>query len=461
MGDAKDIPPQQVPDVPGAGKPDVEMARVRRDQLRDALRHGGYGELATKREARDWTESAIGFAIILGGPVGWATLLVGHGLRWPFAVAGALVAVVLIALAVGAEWFGATVVVFVVVALTFAAPTVMAMSGHLWELAVTLGFACVIMLVIFVLHRFDAASVVRTVRAIKSVLTDVPLLFPLVTLVIFALILSNEIWQIAGDEDPVRLTLLAVVVIAPVAWFLRRRLVRSIDTTFVETARKLAAETDLFALVVSHIGSVSVGKRAPRWTDQRADVQRSFKEENLEDFAQRRCELIRGRFKRRISIRLMLTVTAVGVVAFVIIYALAVMLISETVARCWSFVPDDATGAGASTGACGSPADGVIQHVSVAGQSLPLGPYLRVAVLLAILACAIFIAFVITTNDVSTQFHAAYIEEPAMTALLLAVPYVAAERILGTPDVPGEPANGHEGEPVGDDPLGDLEPQPA
>lgn len=55
--------------------------------------------------------------------------------------------------------------------------------------------------------------------------------------------------------------------------------------------------------------------------------------------------------------------------------------------------------------------------------TFPLGPYLMVPALLAVIATAVFLAFVLTEDRYSATFYDTLVYEPARRWILLGVPY--------------------------------------
>jgi hypothetical protein len=127
------------------------------------------------------------------------------------------------------------------------------------------------------------------------------------------------------------------------------------------------------------------------------------------------CDELDSTFSRRVTTRLLLTVVLVGLTAFLLIFGLTWLTVEEQVASSWA----------------GEGAQRIdIPHWEPFGLAVPLGPYVKVSALLAILAVAVFVAFVMTNKDLSDRFRSAYIERPAAAVMLLAVPYRAERAAL-------------------------------
>ncbi len=378
-----------------------------RDHLRDALRNGGYGKLTEPRKLSDWALAASGLTFMAAVMIGLAAVMIGFGLAWWLAVPITVLAFVL---------FFVTTAVFDVAFLLMAcvSPVVQTINVG-WDVLLTHILPLLLAaLATFLIDRFELVTVARTVRAIKDVITDLPYLFPAIALVMFAMILNTEIWQIGNRESLAGLGILCAVVIVPLTWLLRRELVRSIEKTFENVAVEVVKRDSVVDDVVEHVRRTA-GRDAADWIrgNVEDEIKSGFHACDVKKTATAVCKDVSGTLKRRITTRLILTVLAVGVAAFVLIYGLTAMMVVEDVANSWLDVdktdPDTTDG---------------LRHLDLAGLALPLGPYVKVAAMLAILAVAVFIASVITTDSLA-KFRNAYIEEPAETVLLLAVPYRA------------------------------------
>lgn len=388
--------------------------QIARNYLQAALRDGGYGKLTEPRPLRETAEEASGLAFTAAVFAGFIAALIGAGVPWWLslaAAAGAFALFVWVSDLEGPDRYGSVYVFMGLAAFSIA-----------WQFA-TVGREAVFTHIIplflaalasFLFHRFELISVTRTVRASKAVATDLPLLFPAIALVMFAMILNTEMWQIGNRESLLELGLLCAFVIVPLTWLLRRELVRSIDKTFAKVAAE-APGADVVTHVVEHV-QAAVDRRAADWVREHAedDIRQSFENGGAKRVATSVSEQLSGTFKRRITTRLILTVIAVGVAAFLVIYGLTVLMVAEDVANNWLAPRPGGSG------------EDELRHLDIAGATLPLGPYVKVAAMLAILAGAVFIASIITTDSLE-KFRNAYIEEPATTVLLLAVPYLALE----------------------------------
>ena len=399
-----------------------------RDHLSDALRNGGFGKLAEgKRRLPDRTELAV-IALFVATFVSYVAIGMKLGLSVLLAVVAGVVTflvVMLISLAIGRddeEKIG--LIGFSLIALTIlggGGAEIVEIGWSVLLLTHVVPFALA-SLIVFLVHRFEGVTVRRTLDATKRVALDVPILFPFIVLVMFALILNAEVWLVGADESPVRLAVLGAVVIVPLMTLLHRRLVRSIDAIMAETAEDIAARAPVTELLTAV--RATAGHRAANWIEEHAleEMRACLSAMDAGGLGREVSKRMAGSFERRILTRLALTVVAVGITAFVIIYGLSWLMVSADAARSWSQV-------------------NTFDDWVVAGVSLPLGPYPRVAAMLAIIASSIFVAFVLTTDSLLDGFRSAYVKSPAAAALLLTVAYRAAEARLAAQASPEEPTS--------------------
>ena len=390
---------------------DTNLERSTDENLRQLLGHalvrGGYGSLATEKPPKplaaieDWSYGAM----LIAWCWSWAAIVVQvGGPVW----AAPIAAVAAFALLIGlSELEGPDrrySVYFLYASLIGSA--VWQVFEVQWIALISHAPFALAALAAFVSRRYEPASIRQTAEALRGALKGLPLLFPLIALVIFGLILSDNIWQVAHDEDGWRLVVLGGFVTVPLVTLLAHKLIADLDATFASVAKTVIALDRVDQEVVAHVRDISGDSAAARIDeDARTRMRAKFKAAEPETLVDEVCPMVKGPFRRRITVRLILTVAAVGIVGFAVILLLTWILIREGVAEDWikpSTVDD---------------------HLDLGPFSLPLGPYPRVAAMLAILAGAIFLAFVLTTDEVAKEFRSAYINEPATTVLLLYIPY--------------------------------------
>jgi hypothetical protein len=385
--------------VTTTGTTEAELAR----QLGVALYLGGYKRLTQhKREPSEWLMNAGGLLFVGAGVAALAAPIAALGAPlWVAATIGIVVVTGFVVIASLAD-LDDEVTGWIFIVFVGASAAVQALVAGWLVLRTTVAPIALAALAMFLIDRFDRVTVTMTLEAVKSALTSLPLLFPLISLVIFALILTTEIWEASSQEGAVQIAALGVVVIIPVVLVLLRQLIRQIDDTVKEAARAVKRLGDKQPREVIARVRRTAGRSAEQWVSANASelIAGTFTGISATDEAEKLCKKLRGTFKRRIAARLFLMVLSVAIVGFLVIYGLTWLLVDDSVAAKWSGVAID-------HGALG----------------IPLGPYIKVSALLALLATAIFVAFIVTTDSVEEEFRKAYIQEPATTALLLVIPY--------------------------------------
>jgi hypothetical protein len=380
--------------------------------LFNALHNGGYGKLCERTRVLPertlfnfvvWTSAACAGYVAVGREL---------ELSWPLALLAGVVTLAAIFLAAVIIARGdddlADTAFLALLGLTLGAGGVFEASRVGWEALLTHAApALVALLAIAVVHRFELSTVRRTLGVLKRVIVDVPVLFPFIALVMFTLILNAEVWLVGTEQTPLRLAVLAAISIVPLVILLCRRLIKAIDKVVADAASRIKRKAPVDDLVAAVRAMAGAG--AGTWVEQnaRAVVVDAFRSMDPSTLAKEVCGTLSGTFKRRILTRLVLSVVAVAIAAFLIIYGLAWLLVSVGTVREWTDV------------------DGVEAWV-VAGVSVPVGPYPRVAAMLAIIATSIFLAFVLTTDRLLSDFRRAYVEKPASTAMLLVIAYRGA-----------------------------------
>ncbi len=378
-----------------------------RQLLGHALQRGGYGSLTTEKSPKplaaveDWSYGAM----LVAWCWSWAAIVVQvGGPVWGAPIAAAAALAVLLGLSELEGPDRRYSVYFVYVSLIGTA--VWQALDVQWIALISHAPFALAGLTAFVSRRYEPASIRQTAEALRGALKGLPLLFPLIALVIFGLILNDNIWQVAHDEDGWRLVVLGGFVTVPLVTLLAHKLISELDATFESVAKAVIAQDHVDQAVVAHVRDISGHSAADRIDAGHQELIRAkIGAAKPGPLVKEVCPKVKGPFRRRITVRLILTVVAVGIVGFAVILLLTWILIREGVAEDWlepSTVDD---------------------HIDLGPLSLPLGPYPRVAAMLAILAGAILLAFVLTTDEVAKDFRSAYINEPATTVLLLYIPY--------------------------------------
>lgn len=126
-----------------------------------------------------------------------------------------------------------------------------------------------------------------------------------------------------------------------------------------------------------------------------------------------------------LTARLVLTTTVIGFGLMVYMYALACVTVPTSLADSWI-----------------KPV-GTVRELHVWFVALPGDVYVRVAVLLGLVATAAFLSFAIIDDRLSKELRKAWLEGPVDRFLVLAIPYVALDekRLGSSPTVAVTPAD--------------------
>jgi hypothetical protein len=383
------------------------------ERLRDLLRRAGYSALdhVGRRPLKRWISEftiwavAVAFAISIAG-----ALMNRVGLpSWlSFVLAGALVATLIMpAVEEGGrlELFVACVYLALPVGAFLWA--VFAGAGVVETLAWHVAPIVAVVVVILTLHRFERAWLRRTLGALANALSTVPIVFALIGLVVFALVLTTEAWAVAQGENALRLGILAALIIVPEFLVLGHAVVGKIGARFDTTAAAIGATDETVGDALAQVARVGSDKDR-QWFSENAEdrLRRAYADSAPATLASSFSKELRRPLRRQVTIRLMITVIAVGVVAATTIYLLAAVAIDPAVATEWADTSR-------------------IPQEKALVVAIPLGPYVKVAALLAIVATSIFLGFAITSDTLPDDLATAFIHESALTVLLLGVPCYA------------------------------------
>jgi hypothetical protein len=258
----------------------------------------------------------------------------------------------------------------------------------------------------------EPGTLKRVGRTLWDALRRVPLAIPVTMLILFAVMLTSEVWEAAYKQSPERLAGLAAVAILPQLVFLVVRLIRTIPDDFREVADELDDDRGkqdkdgrslLAVTTIDRMRRIN-GKRRAQWFERDTELmlEASFEGQRFRLWADDICKEVRRRMRARIAVRLVLTAVGVGALVFLYVYSILVLTVDEDTGRAWSKIP--AT----------EPHDDWV-------LGLPGSPYVNVALVLAIVAAAVFLAFVVTGKELVVNLSRDYVHEPAETILLLAV----------------------------------------
>lgn len=379
-----------------------------RELLASALRRRGYRRLAKDEPGSPLDHIATGLSVGL-----LASVLVG----------------IVVALMITLDW-----TVLEAAGATFLALTIVAVATRkepkygflafllLWAAIgiarwIDAGFGA--LLTTHVLPFLIVAAGFGMARALRLAV-GVPLLLPIALLVVSFPLLSQDLWDLGSDMKG-HLGWVAVVAIGPILLLVLIRLTRvSVPATFDQAAARIEETPEPEA------AAVKVAKtRAPHDLRDAVDddvaaqeLSGGFGRPDLDRGTARAIEVQGKGFKRRTVLRLLPLTLGLAAAIALFIYLLAVAAIPIDTAERWAMeeIPQE--------------------PVSVLGLdiALPVGPYLQVPALLAIVGTAAFLAFVLTEDRYSTALYESLVHRPAYECLML----TAALLHLGPP--PSQPS---------------------
>lgn len=249
-----------------------------------------------------------------------------------------------------------------------------------------------------------------------SLARRIPFLLPVALLVVFLPLLTEDLWAI-GAEIGVQLAAVGIVAVGPPLVLLIVRYWRvDVAAELAEASESIGGDSDSAQadLVEVLAGLASNDSEAP---PLKTDDLREFVRDAYEADSVRRAVVALGQFRRvfrrRVVVRLVALVGGVGVSLASFIFVLAWAAIPIAVSSDWSGVNVQTT------------------TLAFAGleAEMPTSPYVEVAVLLAIVATAAFLAFALTEDHYSAVMSRVLVSDPARLWVLLAAPYLMA---LGT-----------------------------
>jgi hypothetical protein len=247
-----------------------------------------------------------------------------------------------------------------------------------------------------------------------SLASRIPFLLPVALLVVFLPLLTEDLWAI-GAEIGVQLVAVGVVAVGPPLVLLIVRYWRvNVTAELAEASGSIvddpdSAQGDLADVLV---GLASNDSEAP---PLKADDLREFVRDAYGAGKVRSAVVVlgqfRGTFRRRVVVRLVGLVGGVGVSLASFIFVLAWAAIPIAVSSDWAGV--------------------TVQTSTLAFAGLevemPTSPYVEVALLLAVVATAAFLAFALTEDHYSAVMSRVLVHDPARLWVLLAVPYLKAQ----------------------------------
>jgi hypothetical protein len=385
----------------GPRPPEEEL----RHHLADALTKAGYNRLCLSEERPEapalgptWTGFFFTIAFVFAFSLS-ARLELSLSLGWTAIVTVVLFGVVLV---LGGRWTKGLVAIM----MGWIALAVLMMFEHGWAgLRDTYGIAIALAGGLYLLVRFIKNGLGIDRRAL---LRSIPLLFPLVLLLLFAPLVTADLWRIAPAAEATRLTWLAILILVPLVLVLIGRLIGSLPSVVNDTGAALAIDPNA-AQGVDPLVERLAGSYAGSWVlnNGRAMLQSSFDPTLAKDFSPYLAEVVRRPLRRAVVVRTMVMLAGLGVCVFAYIYVLSVILVPTDVAQDWSHSQSS--------------------HFSLAilgwQLSIPADPYLGVTALLSIVALGAFLAFLTVEESYSRAMAGALLHEPVREFMLLALPY--------------------------------------
>jgi hypothetical protein len=300
-------------------------------------------------------------------------------------------------------------------------------------------------LIVPLLSRIRPPSRAQLLR-IGRVLAAAPWLVPITLLIVVVPLFSADLWRLASEANFSRIVALTCVTVLPmVVLVLWRLLIVQFNGVIANIADTLHrngsqhADEVIEEVALAGRSRTSLGAELRRWWRKVRDrpplkpddpwaasvgemLRGSYDSPEFQYYVR----YVRGRlkdtFRLQIVSRVLLLVAGVVVGSATYIYLIAWIVISAERARAWAGREDVSTW---DTGI---------------GFELATGPHLWVASLMAVIATAIFLALVITTQEMERAFQESSTRGPVKRCLALAIPFAklfgeqgleAADRIHG------------------------------
>lgn len=248
---------------------------------------------------------------------------------------------------------------------------------------------------------------------------EIPLMLPVALIVVVFPLLSADVWQL-GNDLGIQLASLAAVSVLPLLGFVLGRLLRlSIPEVFVDTAGQIEAvdnTADSSAKLLEDL--LNKEEREAFDFEAATGFLRSLDSPPLEEGAVSLATTLQKSFRRRILLRVIPLTLGIAIAVAAFIYILAMASVPMETAQQWA----------------GSPIPTGDVSLAAIDITLPLGPYLMVPALLAVIATAVFLAFVLTEDRYSVTLYDTLVYEPARRWILLGVPYGEVRARWGGPD---------------------------
>ncbi|MGB2710889.1 MAG: hypothetical protein WBC33_05175 [Conexibacter sp.] len=252
-----------------------------------------------------------------------------------------------------------------------------------------------------------AATVYVVVRG-RSLSRSAPLLLPLIIVVLFLPLFTSDLWVAANDLGWSEYGRLMGFVIVPLTIAVYLRLRAGAATTFDAVVDALVAKRSPEQEAIELLKKTSDGDGT--WlTEAQEPIAQQFADAFRASRVREAADQVRAALVAHLSNmlvwRLLSTVVGVATLVAIYVYVLAWAAVTTPTASGWLNTT-------------------ITMHQVDPVGTLPFGPYVKVALLFALVATAIFLAFVLTDEEYSSALSDALIAAPAERLLLVVVPYL-------------------------------------
>ena len=383
-----------------------ERRSLVRRSLASALRSGGYKSLTAAEVPTSQPEyQALGTGISLALLFGYVGSVIDR-VDGSFAIAGlATVAAFGFVLALGAI-SGGLGAGFLLIAWAGLGYLQLTSSGH-WPVT-HLAPIVVVIGVGVVTRQVDVRSLRDVAIAVAAIPRAAPLIAPLVLVVLVLPALSQDVWAASSALDARRLGVVATLTVGILGLLVHRHLKRELPQVLAARAAALVASPNRAGLTRRAVRSRLKGYPLAL-TDSEPDV---FLREAWPRDGKQYVSFIVAAGSTRLSApllgRLTLCILFVGGAVSVYLYAILSAMVQPAVATAWANerVP-------------------LLElHFAGANVSLPGGPFFGVTALLATLAVATFLAFVLLEERFAVALGDALLRLPVDRVLALALPFL-------------------------------------
>jgi hypothetical protein len=270
--------------------------------------------------------------------------------------------------------------------------------------------------------------VTATVYAVargRSLARSAPLLLPLTIVVLFLPLFTSDLWLAANDLGWEEYGGVVALVIVPltgaVYWRLRSGVPQTFDAVVDSVAASPDAEMKALDLLRKAAGDERQALAEPEnETQLRGELTAALDDGRVRSTASRIKASLVPHLAHTLVFQLLSTVVGVATLVAVYVYLLGWAVVTASTAGGWLGVPIR------------------MQEVAPLG-TLPLGPYVKVSVLFAIVATAIFLAFALTEDEYSKALSDALVASPLERLLLVLAPFVSLGGVIVEVGAPPEP----------------------